>query len=111
MKLSHRHKQVCRASLAAGLTLSFLLVLNGCGAKKTDAANRALLEQELEQLRATNGQLQQLRAENQDLPRLRKDNEEVQRLREQTKDLARLREENTQLRGELQALKAPKPKP
>ena len=95
----------------AAVLLPLVLCLSACGAKQPDPAVQAQLEQELKQLRATNQELQRLRADNQELARLRKDNEEVQRLREQTKDLPRLRQENDQLRADLQALKAPKPRP
>jgi septal ring factor EnvC (AmiA/AmiB activator) len=97
--------------IVPGLVASLFVVLTACGAKQTDSATASQLEQELQQLRATNQELQTLRAENQELPRLRRDNDELQRLREQTKDLAKLRQDNDQLRGQLQALKAPKPKP
>ena len=96
--------------LAPAAASCLLLLLAACGSNQSDAAN-AQLDQELQQLRATNQELQKLRGENQDLPRLRRENLEVNRLRQQTNDLARLREENDQLRGQLQALKAPKPKP
>jgi hypothetical protein len=96
--------------LNVALVGSSLLIDTACGSK-SDANAQAQLQQELEQLRATNQELQRLRAENQDLPALRKDNDEVKRLREQTKELPKLREENNQLRGQLAALKAPKPKP
>ncbi len=92
-------------ALTAGLLLASLC-LAGCG--KSEDVGAAQLEQELQQLRATNQELQRLRAENQELPRLQRDNQELQRLREQTKDLARLRAENDQLRGQLQALKPSK---
>jgi HPt (histidine-containing phosphotransfer) domain-containing protein len=97
--------------LTPRLVGSFVLLLTACGPKQADLAAASQLEQELQQLRASNQELQRLRAENQELPRLRRDNEELRRLRDQTKDLTRLREENDQLRGQLQALKAPKPKP
>jgi hypothetical protein len=90
---------------------SALVLCAACGSNRADATAAAQLEQELQKLRADHQELQTLRAENQELPRLRRDNDELRRLREQTNDLARLREENAQLRGQLQALKAPKPKP
>jgi hypothetical protein len=96
--------------LAPGLIGSCLFLLTACSAKPNESGT-AQLELEIQQLRTTNQELQRFRTENQELSRLRRDNEEMRRLREQTKDLARLREENDRLRGELQALKAPKPKP
>jgi hypothetical protein len=94
---------------ATALGIAFVLVLCGCGSKQ-DQASVAQLEQELQSLRATNQELQRMRTENQELARLRRDNEETRRLREQTKNLPQLRDENAQLRGQLAALKAPKPK-
>ena len=85
--------------------------LTGCGTKQADAAAQAQAEQELASLREANQELQRLQAENQTLPRLRKDNEELHRLREQTQDLAKLRQDQQDLRGQLQALHAPKPRP
>jgi len=99
------------AAWCVALTAGLALLCSGCDAGKNDAAARAQTEQELAGLRETNQELQRLRTENQDLPKLRRDNEELKRLREQVKDLAQLREENNRLRGEIQALKAPKPKP
>ncbi len=96
---------------APSLAASALVLCAACGSNQTDATAAAQLEQELQTLRADHQELQTLRAENQELPRLRRDNDELRRLREQTNDLARLRDENAQLRGQLQALKAPKPKP
>jgi len=87
------------------------LLMTGCGSKQSGGADAAKSEQELQQLRADNQELQRLRAENQELKRLRKDNEEVKRLREQTRDLDQLRKDNNELRGQLQALKQPKPRP
>ena len=100
-----RRTQVTLTALGA----AFCLLLPGCGSKQ-DQFKAAQLEQEVQSLRATNQELQRMRGENQELARLRRDNEELRRLREQTKDLAQLREENAGLRGQLQALKAPKPK-
>ena len=91
--------------------VSVMLLFAGCGTKQSGGADAVQREQELQQLRADNQELQRLRAENQELKRLRKDNEEVKRLREQTRDLDQLRKDNNELRGQLQALKQPKPRP
>jgi hypothetical protein len=104
-----RPERNCLRPLAAMCVASFLMaLLAGCGAQKTDPNATVQLEQEMQQLRATNQELQRLRAENQELPRLRREAEEAQRLRDQTKDVAQLRQENEQLRGQLQGLKSPR---
>jgi cell division protein FtsB len=94
-------------ALASALALP---VLVGCQGS-ADTTAQAQREQELSQLREENQELARLRADNQELARLRRDNEELRRLREQTADLEKLRQENSNLRAQIQALKAPKPKP
>jgi septal ring factor EnvC (AmiA/AmiB activator) len=104
-------KRFRTALLVPGLLVAVFLALTACRAKPADRATVAQLQQEVQKLRTDNQELKRLQAENQDLPRLRRDNDELRRLREATNDLARLRAENDQLRGQLQALKAPTPAP
>jgi hypothetical protein len=87
-----------------------MLVWSACGSKPDDA-RRAQLEQEVQQLRVENQELNSLREANKELPRLRRDHDELVRLRAETQNLPQLRQENDQLRAQLQALKAPKPRP
>ena len=97
-------------SSCAGLGVLCFSILSACSNPSGDQA-QLQTEQEVAQLRQANQELQRLQAENQELSRLRRDETEFKRLVEQSKDLAQLRDENLRLRSELQALKAPKPKP
>lgn len=90
--------------LALGLCL-LLAPLFGCDGQPPRPAS-AVVDQELQQLRAENQELNRLVAENRELPRLRRDNEELRRLRDETADLEKLRQENGQLRAQLQSAKA-----
>jgi septal ring factor EnvC (AmiA/AmiB activator) len=111
MKSRVQFRRCWLQAILIGTLLSSVAVHLGCTGDQTNPGGSAQIEQELQQLREASAELQRLRTENQELTRLRRDNEELQRLREQTQDLAKLRAENEQLRAQLHALKAPRPRP